>query len=434
MRIVFVVTGSPESASPRYRAQHIADALTFASESFRQRFTEVQVVSSSTPYTVTLGAGDILVLHRLGYAGAGERFLHAAREVGAVTVWSTDDLIFTPDFAHQIGLHFPDDPIRYRQHQAGGQDFQRMLYACDAALVSTDYLAQLTRSTLFEAKKSESDVPPVYVIRNFLTDQHLSQAEAALRSVSAMPESLWGTESEPITLAYLSGSATHNIDLGTIAAPLATVLTRFPQVRLLLVGPVTLPPALRRFADAGQILRHSFVPWQDLPGLLTHGRVAVNLAPLDLARPFMHAKSEVKYLEAAAVGIPTIASPAAGFAEGVRDGEDCLLAANPADWERLLTELIQKPEVRRRLGNAAAAALRQRGTAKTNASIVQTVFEQISGMAPDGNRISTRESVVRPTLRERIVWTGRNVEQGLMRRYLRLSRHLHRLREDMSGG
>jgi hypothetical protein len=98
--------------------------------------------------------------------------LNAARRVGAAVVWSTDDLIFTPDFSHQIGMHFPDDPIRYKQHAAAAADFRRMLVASDAVLVSTDYLAEQARSALTR------DIP-VFVVRNFLSDAQLAQAENA---------------------------------------------------------------------------------------------------------------------------------------------------------------------------------------------------------------------------------------------------------------
>jgi glycosyltransferase involved in cell wall biosynthesis len=211
--------------------------------------------------------------------------------------------------------------------------------------------------------------------------------------VTALPSSPALADAQSVTLAYLSGSATHDIDLGTIAAPLAAVLARFDQARLLLVGPVTLPPALRPFAESGQILRHCFVPWQDLPGLLTYCRVDINLAPLDTNRPFMHAKSEVKFLEAAAVGIPTIASPAAGFAEGVRSGTDCLLASSPGVWERLLTDLIEDPARRTQIGAAARESVHARGTSASNTENVRSVFEKLANLAPASTSTTGAPSV-----------------------------------------
>jgi hypothetical protein len=166
-------------------------------------------------------------------------------------------------------------------------------------------------------------------------------------------------------------------------------------------------------------------------------RVDINLAPLDISRPFIHAKSEVKFLEAAAVGIPTVASPAAGFTEGVREGIDCLLASNAEDWERLLTELILTPSLHLQIGRAAAAAVQSRGTAGANAETVKLVFKNLGRTAPGttdvrgGGRPVGR---VHSTLQERLLQAAKRGEQGIMRLSVRASRHLHRLREDVSGG
>lgn len=436
MRILFVVSGSPTSASPRYRVGHLAEALRL------KNGVDVRVVSADSPAPLCVHREEVIVLHRIGFSGMGGRILQAARRVGATVVWSTDDLIFTPDFGHQIGLHFPDDPIRYQQHRAAAIDFARMLRACDAAIASTEYLARCLQFTLSldvgdgESRDSSARETSVFVVRNFLSQAQLSHAEAALRSITPMPSSLETSGEAAVTLAYLSGSATHNLDLATFALPLASVLSRFPGARLLVVGPMTLPTVLSPFADSGQILRHAFVPWPDLPGLLTHCRVDISLAPLDTARPFCHAKSEVKFLEAAAVGIPTIASLSAGFAEGVHDGKDCLLAATPADWERCLTDLIRNGDLRRGIGESALASLRERGTVAANAETVHRVFEQLARLVPAPSNPSSSEATVFwviPTPQDRLLGTARKAEQNIMRFHLRLSRHLRRLRADMSG-
>ena len=435
MRILFVVTGSPDSASPRYRAGHLAEAL-------RLKNGVVTRVVSADPLTpLAIHRGEIVVLHRIGFGGIGERILRAARRVGAVVVWSTDDLIFTPDFSHQLGLHFPDDPIRYLQHREAAKDFARMLRACDAAIASTEYLAQCLKFTLSqdvgdgESKAPSAPERPVFVLRNFLSEAQLRHAETALRNSTPMPANLESFGEPVVTLAYLSGSATHNLDLATVALPLASVLSRFAHVRLLVVGPMTLPTELSRFADSGRILRHAFVPWSDLPGLLTYCRVDINLAPLDTARPFCHAKSEVKFLEAGAVRVPTVASWSAGFAEGVRDGQDCLLAATPDDWEQRLTDLIHNPERRQKMGILAEASVHERGTATANGEAVQGVFETLTRITLASPGVSEGSIAwVRPTLRDRLLWSAKKAEQSIMRSGLRLLRHLRRLREDMGGG
>ena len=76
--------------------------------------------------------------------------------------------------------------------------------------------------------------------------------------------------------------------------------------------------------------------------------VDVSLAPLRRDR-FSDAKSEVKYLEAAAVGVPTIASASPAFEVAIRPGENGLLAATRAEWDAALRALVRDGGLRRRL-------------------------------------------------------------------------------------
>jgi hypothetical protein len=95
------------------------------------------------------------------------------------------------------------------------------------------------------------------------------------------------------------------------------------------------------------------VPWPALPARVA--AVDVNLAPLAWHDPFVVAKGAVKYLEAAAVGIPTVASPTDAFRDAIRDGATGLLAADAASWDAALTSLITDAPRRLRLGAAAHA-------------------------------------------------------------------------------
>lgn len=87
----------------------------------------------------------------------------------------------------------------------------------------------------------------------------------------------------------------------------------------------------------------------------------IGIVPLEL-NPFNEAKSWLKGLEFAAVGVPVVASPTSAYREmarGVRRGPPaCWLAGGPSEWTRQLTKLIKMPEWRAELaahGKAWAA-------------------------------------------------------------------------------
>lgn len=98
-----------------------------------------------------------------------------------------------------------------------------------------------------------------------------------------------------------------------------------------------------------------FVPWQRLPDLLA--TFDVNLAPLEHGNPFCEAKSELKWVEAAAVGVPTVASPTAPFRSAIRHGETGFLASTTQEWVDALRLLATDPVRRQAVGAAAAEKL-----------------------------------------------------------------------------
>ena len=101
----------------------------------------------------------------------------------------------------------------------------------------------------------------------------------------------------------------HELDFAVVAPALARVLAMRPHVRLRLGGHLLPHPALAPLA--GRIERLPFLPWPEM--LATLAGADVQLAPLRADDAFSDAKSEVKYLEAAALGIPTVASPTDAF-------------------------------------------------------------------------------------------------------------------------
>lgn len=345
---VLFVSGTPlGTATCRYRCEHLAEVL-------RSSGAEVDVVYIGQPRVRV--AHDIVVLYRVCATTEGRRFARAARDCGAALVYSTDDVVFDADAAPpQMGKRF----------RALAPPHRQMLNEADAALASTEYLARWMQTAAPET--------PVYTVRNFLSADIVRLSEDARKSADRAPAA------NRITLGYLSGSPTHDEDLAAVASPLARVLEANPLADLMTVGPVQLPASLGKFETTGQVRRLASVPWQELPRLIAEQGVSINLAPLDLSRPFCHAKSEVKYLEAAALGIPTVASAGEGFSEAIPnpEGEEgCFLAATPGDWERHLNCLLQQAVERAQSGSRAYRQLYS-VAATDHAESVSEVFQSL---------------------------------------------------------
>lgn len=140
-----------------------------------------------------------------------------------------------------------------------------------------------------------------------------------------------------------AGSSTHLTDLMEVRGVIETVLDRAPYARLEIAG-LTKPPFEH---DRVSVIEP--VGLDDYPALLS--RFDIGLAPLADTR-FNRAKSDLKYLEYAAVGIPTIAS-ATGTYSSVSHGLTGYLARNGKDWVKWLGLLVSNGQLRRTMGRAA---------------------------------------------------------------------------------
>jgi hypothetical protein len=150
-----------------------------------------------------------------------------------------------------------------------------------------------------------------------------------------------------VRIGYAAGSRTHQRDLALAVPALVQVLSENPSARLVLFRrAVELEefPELKRLED--QIEWRELVPVENLP--LEYARFDINLAPVEVGNRFCEAKSELKFFEAALVGVPTIASPTQPFVDAIRHGETGFLANSNHEWHESLDRLIRDRELRER--------------------------------------------------------------------------------------
>jgi glycosyltransferase involved in cell wall biosynthesis len=185
-------------------------------------------------------------------------------------------------------------------------------------------------------------------------------------------------------------------------------------------------------------MRHPYVPWRDLPGLLAG--IDINLAPVDPTRAFNHAKSEIKFLEAAAVGVPTVAGWAAGFAEGVGVVKPfggalpvCEIAGSLAQWEETLADLIADPERRRTLGERAQRAVLAGATSEVRADFIVKTFADLAALRRADTGTGPVTVPIR-TSKEKAERALRRAEATAFRVWLRLRRHWRLLADEVGGG
>lgn len=323
-RRVLFLTGM-DGAPLRYRAWNLIERLGLAG-------VDAEVLYHSDARAIAAAErADVVILYRAPLGRIVAQIVERCRVRGVPVVFSSDDLVFdSTDLAAAPALDHPDPSVvaGYRESVEG---HARALAASDAFLGSTPELAAAAEGMGF----------PAFTLANGPSGLLLEVSKRALGSRRVLPGR--------VRVGYASGTDTHDGDLALVAPALAEILGRRPEVDLVLVGPVALPAPLRGFSH--RIERHSFVAWSDLPELLAG--LDVSLAPLDIERAFNRAKSEVKFLEAAAVGVPTLASASPAFVRATRGGEVGMLAEGHREWVRGLGRLVDDAALREAIGGAA---------------------------------------------------------------------------------
>jgi glycosyltransferase involved in cell wall biosynthesis len=188
-------------------------------------------------------------------------------------------------------------------------------------------------------------------------------------------ESSKRNDDDKIIIGYASGTPTHNRDFETIGPALRNLLDTNKQVAVWLVGPIKLDRAWLNYSP--RILHLPHIPWRFLPAYLA--RFDINLAPLVIDNPFSQSKSEIKWMEAALVKTPTIASKTDVYQSVIRSGSTGIVASSIEEWQEALTGLVGDKDKRHAMGAASREAAIQSYSPEVRAREFCLVLEKVTG-------------------------------------------------------
>jgi len=287
-------------------------------------------VTSGTDYS---GGADVVIVERMWKPDglsldSAEQLVRQVRQSQARLIYTLDDNLLDlrpPSFA-----------------QAGVTEIQQMfvrqlLREADGVIVSTAPLAERVRQLSLKVKV----VPNAVDERLFVRRPSVAEA----RSQSAR-----------MTIGFM-GTFSHDADLWMILQPLRAVLRQYQErIELQLVGGVADAALVRAFEGLPvrvlDVQGHSgypaFVRW------MTYNlRWDLALAPLE-DTPFTRCKSDLKFLDYSALGIPGLYSRVPVYADTVRHLETGGLADNTVEaWQEALERLVADGLLRRQLARNA---------------------------------------------------------------------------------
>lgn len=307
---------------------------------------------------------DLLIIHRVPHSASIENIVRAARTHKVFVLFDIDDLVFDPEIVGQIdALHYMDQG-QQAQYINGIHMYKRTLEICDGALVPTDYLVQAIGKLGKQA----------WIHRNALSVELINISTEAYRNSKR--------NTDKLVIGYASGTRTHNRDFKEVEIALERILHNYPQVELWIIGYLDLDENWDKWRH--RIKNIPFAPWRELPRLLA--QMDINLAPLEAGNPFCQAKSELKYFEAAAVKVPTVASKIGAFEFAIHHDENGLLAEDDDAWFKALEQLITNQDFRLAIGESAYTDVLQRYHPSTRgAELLATLddmYEKLCGMLP----------------------------------------------------
>jgi glycosyltransferase involved in cell wall biosynthesis len=351
MRVLFV--SGIDGFCHRYQVLHRAAQLVALGASVTVRhFADPRLATE-------LATHDLLFLYRVPETAAIRRLLAAAGDLGIPRIAAIDDLIFVddarclPDLSHLSAAERDE-------WRSGVRRYRATIACCDAFVAPTEPLVRIADGLGWRAHLHRNSIAPAEL------ELGRRAREAAEPSRSRRPGPVLG---------YFSGTPSHDEDFASIARALRDVLLALPDARLLVVGPLVVPVELAELND--RIERRAFVAWDALPSLVAS--VDVCLAPLFAERPFAAAKGEIKYLEAAMVGVPTVATATDAYRHAIHDEENGLLATTQDEWRRALFAVLADPALRDRLGAAAARDVVRRYGEGARAAELLAIVEDVRG-------------------------------------------------------
>ena len=329
--ILFVTVGVGDSA--RYRAHNQAEEL-------RLHGFKCSVTIQDNPFLPKYADKfKIFIFHRPIYTPKVAKLFENAKKLGKEIIFETDDLVFDPKYIQQTGHFKKMNVLERKQYEKGAGE----------EILKDPYVKICTTTTSYLAKILESYGKKVFVSKNKLSLKDLEIADKITMSYSRSHLEQIRGETSIVRIGYFAGTKGHDKNFATIEDALVRILAKYPNVGLVLAGPLGISEKFDKFEN--QIKKLPFAPWKE--HLKNISGVDINIIPLEKENPFCESKSELKFFEAGVFGVPSVAVNNETYRKAIDDGIDGFLAGPGEEWFEKLEKLILDEEFRKNAGKEA---------------------------------------------------------------------------------
>lgn len=335
----------------RYRVDHQIEQLHASGVSARK----VDEWNLTNDYVRT---AHLFVIFRCPFNERVGEFIKLAKSLNKTVLFDIDDLVIDRKYTDAIPYLDCLSPEDRAGYDAGVDAMHKTMMLCDGVITSTEALAD-------ELRNYKSTV---IVNRNVASEEMVRLSQRAIEERDVFPfmpeddvpkreRTRWKnacrnhrvSDDSLVHIGYFSGSITHNDDFNLVLPSVTKVMELRPNVQLHVIGELTLPEELQPFAD--RVIASPFMPWRRLPKLISE--MDINLAPLTDS-VFNRAKSENKWMEAALVKVPTVASNIGALSDSIENWVTGVLCDGTNEsWTNALIKLIDNRALRNEIGEKA---------------------------------------------------------------------------------
>lgn len=302
---------------------------------------------------------DAVIFYRLPGLARLIFAINQSKELGITTFYEVDDLVFAFDFPDSFESYAGlISMAEYVGLQLGMPLYQNAIASCDYAIASTTPLAMELSKIVSEGK--------AFVHRNAFGRLHQFLAAREPKK----------HQNEPIVIFYGSGTKAHKEDFQQLVEPaLVEIVRRHGQrVTIILAGYIVLSARLESIRSNLRIVE---LNWDIEQYWALLESADINLAVL---KPSLTSdcKSEIKWMEAAMFGIPSVVSGTSTYREVIEPGVTGLICDTVEEWISALDLLVRDSALRQRIGREAWRRVRQTYDIDAAAQNLVKIFKECS--------------------------------------------------------
>ncbi|WP_386083003.1 glycosyltransferase [Vreelandella sp. F11] len=265
--------------------------------------------------------------------------IEEAKRLNIPTYWEVDDLIFDRNILLNSKTLAEFDKGTLDELVQGADLYLKAMLSCDNGIASTTGLAKAMQ---------ESGMSRVQVVENALDAQTMAVAEKVNeKRKTALKDNV-------IRIVYGSGTNTHNVDFQEAVPALLETLATHSNVHFRLIGLLDLPAEFDQYES--RIERIPVCSYEEY--LESLAECDISIAPLE-HYVFNDSKSNIKFLEASVVQVPSVCSPRAAFADAINHGVDGFLCETNEEWAEAFSKLANNAELRQKVAENAHASVLQ---------------------------------------------------------------------------